>query len=208
MIRIAARPQSDKVPAWHAAFLAMLPTIVRYTRMTFRGWPPEAREDAMQEVIANCLVAFARLAKLNKTDIAYPTVLARYAIAQVKEGRRVGSRHTIRDVLSPYCQREKHVTVERLDKYDPEEDAWQELIVEDKRVGPAEVAATRIDFRGWLRSLPLRPRRIAKFLANGETTGAAAQKFQVSAGRISQIRKELMLAWQTFVGDEPSPAFA
>jgi hypothetical protein len=56
--------------------------------------------------------------------------------------------------------------------------------------------------------LPHRLRKIATFLANGETTTAAAKRFGVSLGRISQIRKELFLAWHSFQGEEPALAVA
>ena len=44
------------------------------------------------------------------------------------------------------------------------------------------------------------------FLANGETTKAAAQKFKLSQGRVSQLRRELAESWRRFVGDEPGAA--
>ena len=59
-----------------------------------------------------------------------------------------------------------------------------------------------------LQLLPRRLRKIATFLANGETTGAAAKRFRLSQARISQIRKELFLAWHRFQGDEPVIAVA
>lgn len=68
---------------------------------------PEAREDATQEVIANALVASARLAQLGKSELAYPSVLARYAVAQFQDGRRLGNRRNVREVLSPYAQKRK-----------------------------------------------------------------------------------------------------
>ena len=74
--------------------------------------------------------------------------------------------------------------------------------------GPAETAIVRIDFSTWLQLLPRRLRKIATFLANGETTTAAAKRFRVSQGRISQIRKELFLAWHRFQGEEPTLAVA
>ena len=102
----------------------------------------------------------------------------------------------------------KNLIVERLDKFDREEEPGQEVLVEDKHAGPAEVAATRIDFTTWLQVLPRRLRKIATFLANGETTTAAAKRFRVSQGRVSQIRKELFHAWNRFQGDEPASAVA
>ncbi len=80
--------------------------------------------------------------------------------------------------------------------------------MEDKRAGPADIARVRIDFADWLGSLKRRDRRVAEFLANGETTTAAAKKFKVSAGRISQLRKELGENWRRFIGDEPGAVAA
>jgi hypothetical protein len=204
MIRIALVPASKSLPAWHGTFVRMLPGITRYPRIAFRHMPPDAKAEAIQEAICNACCAYARLVELNKTDLAYPTVLARYAVAQVRGGRKVGCKLNVRDVLSPYCQQRKKILVERLDHFDREEDAWQEVLVEDKHAGPAEVAATRVDFSAWLRFLPRRLRTIATFLARGETTTAAAKRFRLSQGRISQIRQELYLAWHRFQGEEPA----
>ena len=195
-------------PAWHAGFLAMMPIIKTHAKIAFRYLDPEARDEAVQEVVCNACCAYSRLVDMEKTDLAYPSVLARFGVAQTRDGRKVGGKMNVRDVLSDYCQRQKDLVVERLDKLDKEEDAWYQVLVEDRRAGPAEVAATRIDFTAWLDVLPLRLRKIATFLANGETTTAAAQRFQISQGRISQIRTELFLAWHRFQGDEPVAAVA
>jgi len=76
----------------HAAFLEMLPRIINYARVAFRGLDPDAKEDSLAEVIANCFVAYSRLVQLGKEDVVYPTVLALYAIRQFRDGRRVGTR--------------------------------------------------------------------------------------------------------------------
>jgi len=57
-----------------------------------------------------------------------------------------------------------------------------------------------MDFRAWLQRLPSRPRKIAQVLATGEITAAAATRFHVSAGRISQVRTQLKQAWEQFQG--------
>ena len=102
-------------PRWHRPFLAMLPTIRSYARGAFARLDPESREDAIEEVIANAAVAFARLVRQGKAEKAFPTVLAHYSISQVREGRRVGGRLRISEVLSRYAQRRKGFVVERLD---------------------------------------------------------------------------------------------
>ena len=187
-------------PPWHAAFLAMLPAIVIQARYAFRHLDAEAYDDAIQEVIANALVAFVRLVELNKTDLAYPSALARYAVAQIHDGRRVGNRLNVRDVLSPYAQKRKDIRVERLDRFDEEDDEWTEAVVEDDRTPVPDQVAFRCDFPAWLDTLPCRNRRIAKALALSHTTGDVAKRFGVSAGRISQLRRDLQQSWQEFQG--------
>lgn len=190
------------VPRWHRGFLSMMPSIHQHATVAFRDLKPEAREEAVQEAIANAMVAYVRLVQLKKVDLAYPSVLARYAVAQVKDGRKVGCKMNIRDVTSEYAQRQKGFSVERLDQHDHEGNTWQEVLVEDRHAGPAEVATTRIDFTEWLKGLPSRIRKIAKVLATGESTTIVAQTYGVSAGRISQLRKELAQAWKKFHGEE------
>jgi hypothetical protein len=179
----------------------MLPAIETHAKVAFRNLDPEAREEAVQEVIANATVAYARLVELGKADVAYPTALARYAVAQVKDGRKVGNRLNIRDVTSPYAQMRKGITVERLDHYDKRTGEWQEILVEDRNATPADVAATRIDFAAWLKSLPNRYRKIATTLATRETTGKVARMFRVSNARISQLRRQLCDSWREFQGE-------
>ena len=186
------------VPSWHKGFLFMLPSIQKHAAVSFRHLDPEAREEAIQEVVANALQAYVRLVKLDKINLAYPTVLARYAVAQVNEGRKVGGHLNIHDVSSQYAQRQKNFIVERLDHFDPIKRDWDEVLVADKTTGPADIAAMRIDFTEWLRILPGRLRRIANLLATGEKPGVVAQKLSLSASRISQLRKELAEAWQDF----------
>ena len=72
--------------AWQAAFEALLPRIRRQAGIAFRTEPQEAREELIEETVANCLIAFARLVALGKQDRAYPSALARFAIAQVRSG--------------------------------------------------------------------------------------------------------------------------
>ena len=121
--------------------------------------------------------------------------------AQVRDGRKVGGKLNVQDVSSEYAQRQKKFSVERLDQFDQVEDVWMEVFIEDRNAGPAEVATTKIDFAAWLKSLPARVRRIAKVLATGERTSIVAEKFGVSAGRISQLRKELAQSWKKFQGE-------
>ena len=205
MVSIAATCPS---PDWHQGFLRMLPTIVTHAKIAFRHLRPEARSEAVQEVVANCCRAYARLVELGKVSLAFPNVLARFGVKQVKDHRKVGGSLNIGDVLGKYCQTRKAVVVERLDRRDKDdENAWYEILVEDKHAGPADTACVRLDFESWLASLPGRHRRIAQYLSLGNRTSDAASKFRVSAGRISQVRAELAKSWQAYTnGNEGNAA--
>ena len=194
---------------WHKKFLSMLPQITAYAKFAFRHLRPEARSEAVQEVVANALKAFARLVELNKVGIAFPTVLARYAVRQVRDGRKVGNSLDVHDPLSKYCQDRKGVVVERLDRFNDLDDCWEEAVVIDTRNSPVfDIVAFRCDFSDWLDSLKRRDRRIAEYLSLGNRTRDAATRFKVSEGRVSQLRRELAESWKQFVWDDTAPKAA
>ena len=194
-----ANPKSTlKTTQAHVPFVTLLPQIKLHAQVAFRGHQPEEREDLVQEVIANAYVAYDRLVKLDRQHHAYATPLAQYAIKQVRSGRRVGSKLHQRDVMSPANRR---VVVEHLDQFDSDAGEWKEALVEDRHAGPAETAAARLDVGMWLKRLPRRNRRIAKVLANGESTAAAAKQFDISPARVSQLRQELRQSWRELQGE-------
>ena len=131
----------NRILRWHKVFLTMLPQIVNHARLAFRDLRPEARGEAVQEVVCNALKAFVRLVQLKKVSLAYPSVLAGFGVRQVKDHRKVGGHLNINDVTSRYCQVNKGVRVGRIDQYDETEDEWTQLVIEDRTAGPAEIAA-------------------------------------------------------------------
>ena len=195
-------------PRWNRIFLSMLPRILTHATYAFRNLRGDTRQDAIAEVVANCLVAFKALVRRGKMDIAYPSVLARYAVAQYNDGRRVGSSLNVREVLSGYAQRHKGFKVESLDRRDKDdENAWCEILIEDRHAGPAQTATARIDVDSWFKSLPRRDRKVAQYLSLGNRTSDAALKFDVSEGRISQLRRSLEKSWTEFnEGNEANAA--
>jgi hypothetical protein len=198
-------PKKQAKPCWHERYLKLLPDIRRQARMRVRYLASEAREEAIQEIVADTVVVYARLADLGKEDMAYATPLVNYAAAKFHAGRRVGNRLNVRDVTSHYCQRRKRIVVEQLDRRGDASGEWQEVLVEDRHATPADIAAIRIDFCDWLQTLSTRDRRIAQALATGETTSRVARAFTVTAGRVSQLRQVLRTSWYTFTR-EPDPA--
>jgi hypothetical protein len=182
-------------------FLAMLPLIRRQAQRAFRKVRPEAKDELIAEVTANAFCAYQGLVARGREDIAYATPLAMYAIKQVRAGRRVGTKANTRDVLSSYAQRVHGASVGRLDEFDHLHQEWNEVLVEDRKAGPAETAAARIDAASWFKSLNHHKRRIAKVLARGELTSAVARMFGLSPSRVSQLRSELKRSWEEFQGE-------
>jgi len=192
----------DKKSKWQERFATLLPVILQYVTWAFRALGPEAKAEAIQEAVASCCVAYSRLAQQGRERHAFATVLARYAVAQVRVGRQVGGRLNIRDISSKYAQLRKRFSVRRLDRFDPVEACWREAVVEDYRTPVADQASFRIDFPVWLKTLPPRERRIAKALAKGERTTDLARRFGVSLARISQLRRKFEKSWLAFHGEE------
>ena len=115
----------------------------------------------------------------------------------------VGTSVNVRDPLSTYAQRAKAITVERLDYRDNETDEWLPVFVDDHRVSVADQAALRIDVPEWLKGFARRLQEIACDLARGFSTSEVAARYGVSAGRISQLRREFYLSWLAFQGLMP-----
>jgi hypothetical protein len=204
----SAKPLSRRDhQAVNALFEEMMPRIRLMALRAFQDRNRELRDELAAEVVARAYAAFLRLAQQGRAKIGYATPLALYSIRQVKSGRRFGTGLNIKDVTSPHAQLNKGITVRQLDHYDEENAACREVVVEDKRNGPAEIAATRIDFAAWLRTLTQRQRDIAMTLSTGETTGGAARKFDVSPSRISMLRRRFKEEWEAFVA-EPDKACA
>jgi hypothetical protein len=181
----------EKKSQWQERFVALLPVILRYVAPAFRTLSPDAKAEAVQECVANACVAYARLVERGKESLAFATVLARFAVAQVRSGRRVGGQLNVRDVTSGYAQCRKRFNLSRLDRFDPTEGCWKEAVVEDYRTPVADQACFRLDFPAWLKTLPLRDRNIARALAEGGRTSDVARRFGISLARISQLRREL-----------------
>jgi DNA-directed RNA polymerase specialized sigma24 family protein len=192
---------SSTEPDRDVKFLAMLPKIRRQAAYYLRYLSKEDRADAVQEVVARAFVSYVRLIKRGKADLAFAGPLARYGTYQYLSGRRVGSRMNSDDITSDYCRQKKGLSLEQLARFDEATGEWEELVVEDRHAGPAEVATTRVDFAVWLESLPKRTRCVAETLATGEATSRVAQISGLTPGRVSQLRRELYESWRVFTGE-------
>jgi hypothetical protein len=202
MIAITEKPRQNPRQRANDRFLQMLPKIRRRAQFAFRRVPSEHKEELVQEAVAGAYVAFVRLVDQGRANAAFATPLADYAIHRVLAARLVGSGLSSGDVLSRAARFGSGIVVESLDTFDDMQGDWRAALVEDRRAGPAEIAAARIDLAAWFRSLSRRNRRIAKTLATGESTCGVARQFNLSSGRVSQLRGELEASWRGFQGEE------
>ena len=191
--------------SWQQQFVEMLPEIERQLRVAFRDLTPEARVDACEDGVVHCLLNYVRLFEQGRGETVTPSNLAWYAQLQVRRGRMAGCPLNCREPLSRYAQLGKGIKVERLHHRDSSDETWINDVIDSGRTSIADLVAIKLDFVAWLNSLCSRTRRIAMDLAQGFSTSEVASKYRVSAGRISQIRRELEDAWRQF---QSEPALA
>lgn len=193
---------------WKDVFVSMLPRIESCLAREFWGLDPDAREEAIQEGIANCFARYERLARQGRTEVASAISLAKYAARQVRSGRKVGGKLNVRDPLSRHAQISKGMKVERLDVRCRETNDWLQPLVEDRRTSVLDQVALRMDVPVWLSGFARRTRRIARDLALGFSPGDVAKKYRLSPARISQIRRELYESWMKMQEPEACTATA
>src|SRR5262245_53945822 len=207
------------VAVLHVRFLTLVPCIESYARMYFRDIRcPVTQEDRVAECVALGWQGFVRLTARGKDVFAFPVVFAATVARAVKCGRRLCGKERARDALSPLAQQRHGFRVERLPSATrgPQEqlyaephgqamlDAFEERLRDNTQTPVPEQVIFRIDFPAWLRTLTGRERRMVRAMAQGERTKDLSQEFEVSPGRISQLRRAFHDAWLRFHG-EPAP---
>jgi hypothetical protein len=202
--------------ALQAHFLAILPRIEEHAQIRFGFLRcPGRRDDAVAEVVALCWRWFLGLVAQGKDVNQFVSVLADYAVRHVRSGRNLCGQERAKDVMSARAQRNKGFRVEPLngstrrcledllgDPHAQEQiDAFEERL-RDNTVSPvSDQAAFRIDYPEWLAQLGVRNRGLAQYMAKEYGTFELAERHKVSAGRISQLRRELHQDWRRFHGE-------
>ena len=195
------RPAAPLVPSLHAGFLAILPRIRRHGRVAFRHLKcPGKKEDAIAEMVALCWKWFVRLAERGK-DVRHspppwpPTPPAPFDAAAALCGQEKA-----KDVLSPLAQRRRGFAVQSLPDFSTLAGNPLEEALADNTVTPVdEQVAFRLDFPQWLSTHADRNRRIALDLMCGERTLDVSNKYDLSQGRIAQMRGQLRRSWERYL---------
>jgi hypothetical protein len=209
-----------------SAFQGIMPRIELHADIYFRHVRcHDTRAERVAETLALAWKWFLRLSEKGKDATGFPAVLAQYAARAVKSGRRACGQHKSKDVMNPLTQKRHGFRVESLpvSTRTAQEslysrpggqrlhDLFEERLVDNTVTPPAEQAIFRIDFAAWMESLTPRERRMVEAMAANERTLDISKMFELSPGRISQMRREFHEGWERFCGDrddDPSPACA
>src|SRR4051794_29286300 len=177
MIALSNESQNN-ASDWQADFVKMLPEIERWLRIAFCRLAMEAREDAIAEAIAHCLLAYVRLHEQGRTAVATASSLSWYASRQIRRGRPAVGRMNSKEPLSRYAQ------VGSGNRFARQNGEWIDTLAEDKRASVPDQVAAKMDVRAWFATLAKRTKAIARDLACGCSTSEVASKYGVTAGRI------------------------
>ena len=188
-----------------AAFLSIVPRIELHGRVCFRTKNYQDRQEAVAEMVALCWKWFLRLAEQGKDATRFPSVLATFAARAVHSGRRLAGMSKAKDVLSPVAQRRHGFAVGRLPDFSTlNGNPLAEALQDNTRSPVPDQVAFRFDFPAWLSSLGARDRGIAQDMAQGHRTGELADAYGLSPARVSQLRRQFYMDWQSFCGELPA----
>lgn len=205
------------------AFLLILPRIELHAQLAHRDIQcVDQRADRIAETVALAYLWFVRLSQRGKDASQFATALATYATRAVRCGRRLTGQERAKDVMSPCAQRKYGFKVERLPQATavPHQelygetngqrrlDEYEERLQDNTQTPVPDQAAFRLDFRAWLRTLTARERRLIKAMARNERTMDLSKQFDLSSGRISQLRRQFQDHWEKFCADQPAVAMA
>jgi len=206
----------------HARFLALLPRIRTHGRVFFRDLKcRDKRADAIAEMVALSWRWFVRLVEKGKDPAAFPSILATYAAMAVRSGRRLARMEKTKDVLSLRAQQLHDFQVESLPQStrasfehlyssphgQQRQDAFEERLRDNTVTPVPDQVSFRLDFPAWLKTRSERDRRVVQDLMAGERTQDVAARHGLTAGRVSQLRRDFMEDWLRFYAspDEAGP---
>ena len=191
-------------------FTATLSAVEDAVKFAFRRrLRPQEYEEALAEARAAAWSAWHGLVQRGKDPVEVGVHgIATNAIRWVRARRKVGNPTCGRgamDVYHPRAQAACGFTLvsldsDHVDAGDSTAGTWREWLSEDNRVTPADEAAFRLDFEGWLAVLPERKRRVAELLAEGHEGIIVARTVGIAPSRVTQLRSELAASWRAFQG--------
>jgi hypothetical protein len=217
-------PTTPSLGQLQAGFLAIRARIERHAAICCRHVRcANRRADFIAEATGLAWKWYAELARRGKDAAAFASVLAGFACRAIRCGRRVAGQESANDVLSERARAKHGFTVSSLPcsvrtchehlygevTSQRQQDVFEERLRENAVTPIPDQVQFKIDFGAWLATLTPRERRLIRAMASNERTKDIARQFDVSPGRVSQLRREFKRGWQRFCGDgEPAAGVA
>jgi hypothetical protein len=201
-------------------FLALLPKLRTHALIYFRDVAcPDTRADKVAETVALAWAWYRRLHKRGKDVARFPMAFVFLVARAVKCGRRLCGQEKRNDVLSLAAQQCRGFRVQSLPSStrasvdslyssphgQDAQDAYEELLRDNRQTPVPDQVAFRLDLPCFLRSLSERDRRLAAFLALGHSATRAAAAFGMSPARVTQLRQGWCRQWRRCQDEDPFP---
>jgi hypothetical protein len=206
--RRPAQAAAMHIAVLQAAFLAILPRIVKHARFHFRDLRCRHRQDdAVAETVALAWKWFLRLTRRGKDASRFPVAFANYAARAAKNGRRLCGQEKARDALSPLAQQHRGFAVQSLPMASSMTgNVFDEALADNTQTPVPDQVGFRLDFPAWRLGRCKRDRRLIDELMVGERTLDVARRYGLTPARISQLRRVFHHDWRAFCGELPEPS--
>jgi hypothetical protein len=204
------------VPLQTTFLTDVLPRVEQHGRVYFRHVKcPDRKEELLAEMGGLAWKWFVGLVQKDKNVLDFVSALANYAARAVNSGRRVCGHERKRDVLSPVAQRLHNFAIEALPQATSTSheclyasphgqerlDAFEERLRDNTLTPVPDQVVFRIDFPLWRCTRTERDRRVIDALMAGWRTKDVSQKFGLSPGRVSQLRRDFLEDWRRYCGE-------
>lgn len=193
-------PDSISTTTLQNEFLSVLPRIELHARISFRDVRcPARKDDLIQETVAIAWESFQRTSQQGKDPTTFVSAIARYAVLHVRNHRNLCGTEKSKDAMSKLGQhRSGFTTLSLSGGCEMDHFNWEDALRDNSQTPIPEQVVFRVDFPRWLSSMQDREQQLVGQFLLGESNHVLAQRFGISRGRISQLRRELYESWQQF----------
>lgn len=173
--------------------------IRRHARVVFRHVKCFHRKaDCLAEVEGLSWKWFQKLHQDGRHPERFISRIADFACRAVKSGRRVCGQKTGKDVMNEHMQAKHGYYVGKLpDVSHLSDNPIEEALHDNTQTPPDEQAIFRLSFPVWLNRYRHRDQRIALAMMEGHRTKDISAMFDLSQGRISQLRDQFYRDWSS-----------
>jgi hypothetical protein len=181
----------------------ILPRATTHARITFRNVrDPDRIEEMTQEMLAVLWKWTLGLVRRRKDPSTFPNTLVAFAARAIRAGRKLTGNESAQDVLSFVAQQRHGFTVASLPEiHSLYDNVIDEALHDNTQTPVADQVCFRLDFPRWLATYDQRRRSIALDMSMGEKTSILADRYGMTWGRISQMRREYHKSWKRFCGE-------